>query len=179
MTADGVRIVRNSRPGRDWNTCGQAAVATLLAFHRLGPFAGGADLDDAAAIDRVSAAFPPDLPFGLGTSAFRMAAALRRFGLPVERLHSGWFGRGFERVLARVRARTACGDPVPVCVDDGMLGGAPGGAHWAVLTRLAGDEVWLGNAGPAAAIPLERFITAWRCRHLPYTHNHCALVVDP
>ena len=31
------RIVCNSRPGIDWNTCGQAAIATVLAHARLGP----------------------------------------------------------------------------------------------------------------------------------------------
>jgi hypothetical protein len=176
MTTAALRVVRNRRPGVDWNTCGQAAIATLLAHARLGPFAAGVPLDDGEAIDRVATEFPADLPFGLGTTAGRIARALRANGLAVERVHSGWFGRGAARALERVRAHVAAGHPVPVCLDDRLLGGAPGGAHWAIVTAMEGDAVRLENAGLAEPVTLARFMELWRCRWLPYGHNHAAVL---
>jgi hypothetical protein len=41
---------------------------------------------------------------------------------------------------------------------------------------MEGDRVRLGNCGPAETLPLATFLRAWRCRHLPFTHNHCALL---
>jgi hypothetical protein len=173
MTAS--RIVVNSRPGLDALTCGQAAVATVLAHHRLGPFAANPSISDGGAIDFVLRTYPPDLPFALGTTAFRLADALRSFGLGVERVHSGWFGRATMAALGTVRTHAALGYPVPVCVDDGLLGGAPGSAHWAVLLACDGSSVRLGNCRHAA-MSLHDFLRVWRCRALPWPHNHCALI---
>lgn len=170
------RIVRNARPGVDWNTCGQAAIATLLAHARLGPFAPGVALTDAQAIDWVGREFPADLPFGLGTSAHRIAHALRTYGLGVERVHSGWFGRNTAPVLERVAAHVALGHPVPVCVDAGMLGGAAGSAHWAIAVAVTDGHVRLGNTGLVEPVSLPRFLELWRCRLLPYGHNHAAIL---
>ena len=174
-----VRVVRNTRPGVDWNTCGQAAIATVLAYHRAGPFAGGGGaFEDGLAIDLVRLIFPPDLPFGLGTSAFRMAAALRTFGLAAERIHSGWFGHDIEFALGSVRDHVARGNPVPVCLDDGRIGGAGGAAHWAVVLAIEGDRVWVGNAGIAGPLDLDAFMSAWSCRMLPWPHNHAAVLAE-
>ena len=172
-----LRVICNARPGMDRITCGQAAIATLLAFHRLGPFTSGPDaLDDGGAIDFVRESFPPDLAFGLGTTAFRLAAALRAYGLTVERAHSGWFGSGADEALARLRAHAASGHPVPVCLDDGCLGGARASAHWAIVAGMDGERVSLGNCGLPEPLALDAFMAAWACRWLPYTHNHCAIL---
>jgi len=168
------RVVRNGRRS-DWNTCGQAAIASLLAHFHAGPFAGGASPDDGAAIDRVAAEFGPDLPWGLGTSVWRIAAALRRHDLDCDVVHTGWFGHGLRRALDRVTVHAARGIPVPVCLDDGRLGGRPWAAHWAIVLRVSEAHVTLGNAG-RAELPLDRFLAAWRCRHLPPPYHHCAVL---
>ncbi len=174
MTAP-LRIIRNSRPGLDWNTCGQAAVATVLAHFRTGPFANGGPRDDGEALDVVRATHPPDVPFALGTSAFRLAAALRAHGLRVEHAHSGAFGGRFGDAWEHVSAHLAAAHPAIVCVDDGLLGGRAWQAHWAVLGALDADGATLDGA----RVPLDRFVEAWGCRMLPWSHNHCALLARP
>jgi hypothetical protein len=176
MTA--VHVFRNRRRGIDATTCGQAAIATLLAFHRVGPFAARHGFDDGWAIDRVRERHGPDLPLGLGTSAHRIAAALRDHGLVAEVAHSGWFGRRSGRALDRLLAHLAAGAPAPVCLDDHALGGLAGGAHWAIALGFREGAIALGNAG-IASVPLERFMAVWACRHLPYGHNHCAVLAWP
>lgn len=171
------RVVRNIRARADRDTCAQAAAATVLGTLGVAPFDGGA-LSDAGAIDRVRAAFPPDLgPFG--TSAWRLAAALRAHGVEARVSHSGPFGLGASRAWERVRERLARGVPVPVCLDDGMLGGAPWAAHWALALGLDGERVALGNAGAVRSLDLPRFMAAWRCRHLPWPYDHCAVLAGP
>ena len=174
--ASAPRIVCSTRPGVDWNTCGQAAIATLLAHARRGPFAADANVSDAEAIDWVRRDFPADMPFGMGTSGMRIAHALRACGLGVERVHSGWFGRGSGAALERVAEHVREGHPVPVCIDIGLLGGTPGAAHWAVAMGFEGGGVRLGNTRLAERLPLERFLQLWRCRLLPYGHNHAAIL---
>jgi hypothetical protein len=172
------RVFHNARPQRDHNTCGQAAAATVLAHFHAGPFAATELLEDGAAIDRVCKDFPPDVPLGLGTSAHRIAAALRHFGLRTEIVHSGPFGRGVARAIERLTDHVALGIPVPVCVDDGALENRPWSAHWAVALHIEDACVVLGNVN-SPVIPLDRFLTAWRCRHLPWPHHHCAILADP
>jgi hypothetical protein len=168
--------VRNSRPGVDWNTCGQAAIATVLAHARLGPFAAGGSPADGDAIDWVKREFPGDLPFGLGTSAFRLAGALRSLGLAAERVHSGWFGHDTARALERVLTHAGAGHPVPVCIDLGRLGGPPGTGHWAIVVGLEGGLVWLENSGLDSPVTPARFLELWRCPLFPYGHNHAAVL---
>jgi hypothetical protein len=170
------RVVRNTRPGVDWNTCGQAAIATVLAHSRLGPFAAGVPVTDGEAIDWVKREFPGDLPLGLGTTAFRLAAALRALGLGAERVHSGWFERDAARALERLVTHVRARHPVPVCIDIGRLGGPIGAGHWAVAVAFEDDRIWLGNAGLEAPLSRERFVELWRCRWFPYGHNHAAVL---
>ncbi len=170
------RVVCNTRPGVDWNTCGQAAIATVLAHTRLGPFAAGGFVSDGDAIDWVKRDFPGDLPLGLGTSAYRLAHALRSLGLAAEHVHSGWFGRRTTRALERVVEHARAGDPVPVCIDLGRLGGPAGGGHWGIVTRAESDGLWIGNAGLDAPVPPERFLELWSCPLFPYGHNHAGVL---
>jgi hypothetical protein len=174
--ASGRRIVCNSRPGVDWNTCGQAAIATVLAHMHLGPFAAGVDVPDGEAIDWVRHEFPADVPLGLGTSAHRLAAALRAHGLAVERVHSGWFALHAAHAMERLVAHVETGYPVPVCIDMARLGSSLGAAHWAIVTGIEGDRVRLGNVGFSEPLPRELFLDLWRCRWLPYGHNHAAVL---
>lgn len=123
--------------------------------------------------------FPPDVPFGLGTSAPRIMAALDAHGIATTWIHGGWFGRGAARARARLAAHLATGQPAIVCLDAGRLGGAAFSAHWAVATGLVGDALSLPHVGNNSAIPWHEFMASWRCPHLPWRYNHCALLVHP
>ena len=75
----------NYRPDVDWNTCGQAAIATILDYHKVDPFglprSGGrwrdGDIIDALKNDGMG----PDVIFGRGTSPPRIQEALQKYGL--------------------------------------------------------------------------------------------------
>ena len=169
------RIIVNERPGTDWNTCGQAAIATMLAHFRLGPFVLDASPADGEAIDQLRPRFGPDMPLGLGTTAFRIAAALRAHGLGVERIDSGWRGQRAASCYDQLRAHVSSGTPTPVCVDARRLGGSTG-AHWAIVLEAGDAGVRLGNGLGRERMTLGDFLDAWACRALPPTHHHAALL---
>lgn len=160
-----------------WNTCAQSAAAALMAPYAVGPFAGGAQPSEAEAIAHLVRTHPPDMPLGLGTTAFRLAQLLRDHGFHVRHAHGGLFGLHESRALAALRAHTAEGWPVPVCVDDGLLGGRAFEAHWALVRHVDDTHVELSHARHTR-LPLAIFRRAWACRALPYTHNSCALLVE-
>jgi len=166
-------VVHNSRAS-DWNTCGQAAMASVLAHFRAGPYIHGSPAD-ARVIDELLDRFGPDVPFGLGTTVHRITAALAAHGIDTDVVHTGLFGHGLSAALRRVTAHAARGIPVPVCVDDGVLGGMPWSAHWALVLGIDDARVRLGNAR-VTSLSLDRFLVAWRCRHLPPPHRHCAVL---
>ena len=120
---------------------------------------------------------PPDAPLGLGTTAFGLARLLSDHGFQARVVHGSWFGWRRERTLAQVAAYAAAGWPVPVCLDDGLLGGRAFEAHWALVHAVHPDHLELSLAG-SRQLPMERFLEAWACRHLPYTHNHAAVLAD-
>jgi hypothetical protein len=167
-------VIVNARPA-DWNRCGQAAVATVLAHYRVGPFAG--NLTNNEAMDRLSAEFPPDVPFGLGTSVWRLREALESYGLSVEHVHSGWFNRDANRALSRLEEHMGERRPAVVCLDHGLCGGEAWSAHWAVMIGLDSQHATIAGRPGALEIPRDEFQQAWRCRHLPHPHNHCALLL--
>ncbi len=146
------------------NTCGQAAVACVVA---------------SASEASVTADFPPDVPFGLGTSGPRIIAALRAQDVAATWIHGGWFGRGATPARARLVAHLATGQHAILCLDAGRLGGAAFSAHWAVATGLVEDGIVLRNLSQDGAIQWPEFMASWRCPHLPWRYNHCALLVHP
>ena len=162
---------------RDWNRCAQAAVAAMLEPHALGPYAQGANPSPETAISELMTTHPPDMPFRFGSTAFRLARMLRDHGFTVRLLSSSWLGRRREATLAQVARHAAAGWPVPVCLDDGLLGGRAFEAHWALVHDVQPDHVTLSLAR-SRQLPLEQFLEAWNCRHLPYTHNHCAVLAE-
>jgi hypothetical protein len=167
------QVVCNQRPVVDWNTCGQAAIATLRRIHGLHDVAGE---DHGAAIDRVRAHFPPDLPFGLGTSPRRLVAALEASGLEAEVIHSGWFGRRIGRAWERLVVEFERGMPAIVCLDGRHAGNVRWSAHWAVALGMDERGIRLGNVGQDAHWSFARFEKAWACRHLPVGYNHLAVL---
>jgi len=177
----------------DRNQCGQFAVAIALErlARGLGPGhgaaaaalgAGGAGLREPSAESRAALAaeiagtHPPDVPFGFGTSAFRIRAALEDRGVPAHIAHSGWFGIAASQAWEHVARAASHGLPAIVCVDEGALGGAAWHAHWCVVTGIAGGMVELENPVADARVPVDAFRSAWACRHLPWPHHHCAVI---
>jgi hypothetical protein len=176
----------NSRPNVDWNTCGQAAVASMVDFYGkdLGIPKSGAHWPHGAAIDRVKAVgFGPDVIFGWGTTPNRIRDALNHFGVPAQAHSSGLFFSGWPTLWNRLLAYVYYSAiPVPVLVDMGMLGGSAFGAHWPILWKMeyssTGMRLTLGNwsqSWMSQPIPSERFLEAWACRHLPLGFNHAAI----
>ena len=162
---------------RDWNTCAQATAAALLEPFGLGPYAAGAKPAPRVAIATLTRTHPPDMPLGFGTTAFGLLRLLRDHGFVARLVHSSLLGRRREATLAQVAGHTAAGWPVPVCLDDGMLGGRAFEAHWALVHEVHPDHVSMSLAR-SRQLPLEHFLEAWNCRHLPYTHNHCAVLAE-
>src|SRR4051794_37741382 len=77
----------NRRLNVDWNTCGQAAIGTILDFHHIDPFGLPRDRlghwNDGAIIDALVAdGQGPDVLFGWGTTPLRLGFALVKYGLP-------------------------------------------------------------------------------------------------
>ena len=149
----------------------------MLQRFALGPYAGDAQPSEHDAVAALLRAHPPDMPLGLGTTAFRLTGLLRDFGFQVRHRHGGLFAHDAARVLAEARTHTAAGWPVPVCVDDGLLGGRAFEAHWALLQAVGDSHVTLSHAR-VTTLPLREFYGAWVCRALPWTHNACALLAE-
>ena len=93
----------------DWNRCGQAAVATLLDYHKLDPYAlkkpnyDGKDCRlhwvDGEIIDRICEDFPPNHLFGLfGTTPCQLERALRYAGLEASWAASMNQGKGRQKI---------------------------------------------------------------------------------
>ncbi len=178
----------NSRPNVDWSTCGQTATATITDYWRRNPYGLPRDTrdwynglyywNDGRAIDAIKAGgFGPDVAFGLGTTGGRIRDALRSYGLNANVGHSGAFFWGWENQWSALRNYLAYNRPVPVILDLGLMGGPAWSHHWAIAYRYANGRVYLG-ACPWNSSPTEsQFLSAWRCRALPYGFNHCGVYV--
>lgn len=171
----------------DWNTCGQAAIASMLDYYHadLGiPRTRGTHWSTWDAIDRVKElGFGPDVVFGWGTTPDRIKNALTSLGVGADVGHSGLFFSGWaeqwNRLLAYVYYSAI---PVPVLVDMGMLGGPGFSAHWPIVWRMdysaSGMRLHLANWSPSWTsnpIPQEKFLQAWAARQLPLGMNHAAV----
>ncbi|MEV0385560.1 hypothetical protein [Nonomuraea sp. NPDC050643] len=179
---------RNNRP-QDWNTCGQAAIATVLDFHGRDPFGlprprlgvdGKQHWDDGEIIDALqNAGYRPDVVFGLGSTGGLIRDALLANGLSAGVGWSGAFSGGWQDQWRTLQAYVALGRPVPVCVDLGVFGGSYFTAHWAVAYRIENDTVHLANCPWAPQVPVARFLQAWHCWFLPIGFNHCGVYAQP
>jgi hypothetical protein len=175
----------NYRPDVDWNTCGQAAIASMLDFWHTHPFAiwktlrgtdGRFHWHDGEAIDAVKAAgFPADVVFGWGTTPGRIAAALTTFGLPSEVSHAGMFGIGGDQVWRRLQEYLSNGFPVPVLVDVNVFGGPLAGYHWPVAYKIDHGRVYLGNCPWNPSPTIDEFLRSWACSLLPVGFNFAAV----
>ena len=189
MAIDYLHCYVNDRPDVDWNTCGQAAIATIADYWGKNPYTlprverdwrnGRYYWDDGQAIDAIKdGGYGPDVAFGLGTTGGRIRDALRAYLLWAEVGNSGLGFWGWEDQWRKLRSYLANNRPVPVIVDLGLL--APGRGldwlhHWAIAHKIAGGRVYLG-ACPWNSTPTESaFLSAWQCRALPWGFNHCGV----
>lgn len=181
-----VHCYSNTRPDVDWNTCGSAAIATMLDFWNTNPFGiwknryDGRDRKfhwaDGEAIDAViGAGLGPDVVFGWGTTGGRIADALNRYGLPAEVGHSGLFSSGWDQLWRRLQDHLASGYPVPVMVDLGVFGAGAFAIHWAIAYKIDHGRVYLGNCSWNPTPTIDEFLRAWHCSYLPLGFNHCAV----
>lgn len=133
-----------------WNVCGQAAVATVLSNYEsvrgIGGIVGGPHGADAYTnINLVYDRFPPDV---IGTSPWRMVAALNGFGVSVfqgnrEEELKKWVGQGYLPIVLL--------DITPAAVDEGWVqpGQDPnkywGQPHWVVVYAWDAHFVYVSN----------------------------------
>lgn len=185
---DYVHCYRARRPS-DWNTCGQAAIATIADFWGLDPWNlsrpvcdeinGRHYWDDCVAVDAVAGSgFGPNVIFGLGTTGGVICNALRCYGLThVAVTRSGIFTAGGEKCWRQLHEYVEYGYPAPVIVDCGQLGGTRFTAHWAIVYRISDGRVSLGAMGGIGdtAPTVDVFLDAWRCWFLPAGFSHCAV----
>jgi hypothetical protein len=186
---DYVHAYRNYRPDVDWNTCGQAAIATITDFWGINPWGlsrpwrdwrnGLYYWNDGEAIDAIRGdGFAPDVVFGLGTTGGTIRDALQHYGLTNAAVAwSGIFSTGWEDRWRELIDYLAWEYPVPVLVDCGALDGPWWTAHWAIAYKIADDIVYLGamdgigNPTPTSS----EFLQAWHCWFLPAGFNHCGV----
>jgi hypothetical protein len=173
----------NYRNEVDWNTCGQAAIATILDFHHIDPFGLPRDAEghwnDGVIIDALKAdGMGPDVVFGWGTQPSRIVEALRKYGLEA---HDSFFAPGVTSpggLFEDLRGALERDLPVPVLVDLGPLNGGAFGAHWPIAFKIADGRVHLANMsvpGNWNSTPtIEDFIWAWHAWFLPYGLNWAA-----
>lgn len=181
---------RNYR-SEDWNTCGQAAIASVTDFHGKDPYGlprsqhgvdGKDHWADGAIIDAIeSDGLGPDVVFGWGTTGGRIVDALKKYGLSAN--VSFWPQQpGLmmqEFIWSQLKNHIAQGLPVPVLIDVGDLGAPWYTAHWPIAYRIENDNVYLGNCSWKPIIPKEQFMYVWRCWFLPYGFNWCCVFARP
>lgn len=181
-----IHAYENSRPSKDWNTCGQAAIGTMLDFFGLNPYGlecepqgdSGCHWNNGDIIDAlISDGCGPDNPFGLGTSVTGVARALQKHGLDATPSYSGFLLSGWEQLWEQLQSYVAAGIPVPVIIDLGVIGGPQFTIHWAIAYRIEARKVFLGNCGYKPVVPEDQFLRAWACGFLPYRFNHCGVYV--
>lgn len=169
----------NSRPEVDWNTCGQAAIASITDYHGLNPYnlpRVGQYWDDGQAIDAIiNGGFGPDVVFGWGTTGGRIRDALNSYGLNASVGFSGLFSSGWQDQWQSLNSYVLQDLPVPVLVDVGALGGSWWTAHWPIVYRIEGGYVYLGNPIGSSVVDESTFLSAWNCWFLPYGFNHCGV----
>jgi hypothetical protein len=180
----------NDRPNVDWNTCGQAAIATITDYWGRNPYGLARReqdwrnslyyWDDGEAIDAIkNGGFGADVIFGWGTTGGRIRDALGSYGLGAYVGYSGFFSWGWDSLWRSLQNYVAYNHPVPVMVDLGALRGPAFGVHWAIAYRIDGGRVYLGNMSSSwnSSPTTNEFLGAWHCWFLPYGFNHCGVYV--
>jgi hypothetical protein len=175
----------NSRNPQDWNTCGQAAIASITDFHYKNPYSlprsWDGHWDEGAIVDAIIAGgFGPDVIFGWGTTPGRISSALSSYGLNARTGCSGFL---FDDWQGQWNSLLECvyhmATPTPVLVDLGLLGGPAWTCHWPIAWRMdytsTGMLIYLANCPWAPQVSESQFLDAWACRQLPIGLNHAGV----
>ncbi len=132
------------------NTCGQAAIATLLTYHKLYPA-----VKDGSLIRKLEKAFPPDGYLGMvGTSWQRMTSMAKNY-----HLKPSW-GKG----EADLRSWVAAGYPVVVMMDVARDQGGwnlDRGGHWTVVYAYDKNFYYCTNWENGPAVSAVKFRKGW------------------
>jgi hypothetical protein len=176
----------NDRLEVDWNTCGQAAIATISDYWGRNPYGlvrreyDSANQrwywDDSQAIDAIkNGGFGPDVVFGWGTTGGRVRDALRGYGLNASLGHSGFASWGWENLWQSLRNYVNWNRPVAVMIDLGAIGGPWWCVHWAIAynrlkrqsisRKLPVEQLPIGQRLPeclALLVPALRVQPLWR-----------------
>lgn len=119
------------------NSCGQAAIATILTYYRVKPQDTGYTV-----VREIYSRFGPDIAGGImGTSWQRMGSALRGYGVP-----ANWYGGE-----AGLKNAISLNKPCLVMLDVGAMpeeGWKSWGGHWVVAYGYDNDNVYLTNWNP-------------------------------
>jgi hypothetical protein len=185
MTLNALYAYSNSRANVDWNTCGQAAIATVLDFHGADPFglprSSNGHWNSGQVIDALKHdGQGPDVVFGWGTTPWRIEGALQRYGLSAVEVAPNPLGNARCREAAAksrsqlfldLEAYLATDRPAPVLVDLGAMGGSYYTAHWPVAYKVENGKVFLGNCPWNPSPTVNQFISAWHAWFLPLGMN--------
>jgi hypothetical protein len=169
----------------DWNRCGQAAVATVLDYHRLDPYGLNRPIYDENDghchwVDRICEDFPPDHLFGLfGTTPGQLGKVLRSAGLQARWAASTNTGKGRQQVWEQVKRSVEAELPVIVCMDMSKLGGRLLSAHWSVIYRIGDSDVHLANTSNTTMVAVASFLRAFECWFMLPRFHHCAVFAHP
>jgi hypothetical protein len=170
----------------DWNTCGQAAIATIVDFHGLDPWhlprsIQGQYWYSGDAIDAITRdGFGPDIIFGWGTSGARIEAALQHYGLVARTRGLFPFG-GWEAAWPALRLALDLESPTPVLLDLGRLAGQNYVFHWAVAYAYNDERVFLANCPWNPNPNYDQFRRAWNCDFIfiPLDMKVCSVLTLP
>jgi hypothetical protein len=183
---DYLHCYENNRIDVDWNTCGQAAIATITDYWYLNPYSLPRieqDLvnnlyywDDGQAIDAIiNGGYGPDVVFGWGSTGGRIYDALASYGLNASVGYAGPYYQGWPGQWQGLQDYLAGNRPVPVIIDLGAISDAWWTAHWAIAYKIADDRVYLGNCSWNPSPTTDEFLKAWQCWYLPWGFNFCGV----
>lgn len=179
----------SSRPITDWNTCGQAAVATMLDFHGVDPFSIGKPVydpkderfhwRDGEVIDAIRELYPPDCLRGLcGTRPGQIAQALSHWGLDSSFLSSRDEHKQPAKNWDAVKAAVADGKPVITIMDRTRLGRKPFVAHWAVIRGIDSSGVHIANTEGIETVEEPEYLRSFECWFMPREFRRCAIFCE-
>ena len=130
--------------------CGQAAVATMLTFHKCAYEYNDDKLQILLEQDKY--AYNPDMPFGGGTSPSRVMTIANAFGLNTS------LQGGYETGL---RKWVGWGYPCICLMDVGKAGWGKNGLHYTVVYAYDGNNYWCTNWQGSSKVPRNVFTSSW------------------
>lgn len=144
----------NAKGPNQKRNCGQAAVATMLTYHKKYPITPN-DAKGNNKLQRIlEKSFPPDMPFGGGTSPSRVMSCAGNYGL------NCYQGLGQSSMESWVSYKYPC----ILLVDVGKAGWKnPNGSemwglHYVVCYAYDGNNFWLTNWQGSAKVPKNKLI---------------------